>query len=315
MRDIKSGQKISELEEMATVATPFDEEYAELSEMKLMFDAKKALIEEQLKQERELAEGNKTYLLAAEKRYNNAILQLKLDLIDAEWMQREQRIQAAHSFVGALAGIVDQETALGKALFAFNQGLAIAEIWINIAKANAKAVAISPVTAGQPWVTINTAVGAAETALILSQTVKSFSSPAQDKGYSEGGHTGPGGINEPAGIVHKKEYVVPANMLANPQVKYIVDMLERMRTRKVSLSRNAMPALSTGGFSSAPKKTNIQVIEETPETKKTTEQQNQINGELAKAIKLFMEYRPTVAVETIERERKKYIQIKQTQGL
>lgn len=44
-------------------------------------------------------------------------------------------------------------------------------------------------------------------------------------------------------------------------------------------------------------------------------QQIESNNQLERAIMLFMQYRPRVAVETIEREREKYIQITQTKGL
>ncbi|MBK6285752.1 MAG: hypothetical protein IPF54_26530 [Draconibacterium sp.] len=87
-----------------------------------------------------MAAGNHSAMLAAEKKYTDGLLQLKLDLIEAEFMQRELRIDAAQSFVTSLIGIVGQETALGKALFLFNQGLAIADIWVSLAKANATAI-------------------------------------------------------------------------------------------------------------------------------------------------------------------------------
>jgi hypothetical protein len=314
MLDLKTGQKISELEERVTAATPFDIESAELSEMQRMSDAKKALIEEQYKQEKELAGKNQAFLLGAEKRHNDALIQLKLDLIDAEWNLKEQKIAAGQAFIGALSGMVDQETALGKALFAFNQGLAIAEIWVSLAKANAKAIEIP---GGAVMIPFNTAIATAQTALVLAQTVKAFTKPSgksTDKGFSDGGHTGPGGVNEPAGIVHKKEYVVPANMLADPQVRYIVDMLERMRTRKVSLSQAAIPLLSSGGFSSV-NRNSASPISLPGDNSELIKQQNEANLNLANAINLFLKYRPTVAVETIEREREKYIHIKQTQGL
>jgi hypothetical protein len=43
--------------------------------------------------------------------------------------------------------------------------------------------------------------------------------------------------------------------------------------------------------------------------------QNQILQDLANEINLLRKYRPTVAVETIEKELTKYIEIKQTSGL
>jgi len=315
IRDLKTGKNLSELQNLADAATPFDAEYAELEQMQKMFDAKNALLEAQYANEKELAAGNQAALLAAEKRYNDGVIQLKLDMIDAEWQQKEQRIAAGQAFIGALSGMVDQETALGKALFLFNQGLAIAEIWVNVAKANAKTLAITPMPAAIPFIAMNTGVGVAQTALALAQVIKSFTGPSSKKGYSDGGPTPPGGKNEPAGIVHKGEYVVSQKMLANPQVKYITEIFEKMRTRRISLSQAAMPVLSSGGFSSGNKNSATSLSIVPADNSKLIEQQNKINLEMTKAINKLMEYRPTVAVESIEREREKYIRIKQTQGL
>jgi len=325
MRDLKAGRNIADLENMVSATTPFDNEFAPPEEMQKSFDARAALVHAQYFSELDMAANNHAAMLAAEKKYNDAMLQLKLDMVDAEWMQREQRVEAAQSFVSALSGIVDQETALGKALFAFGQGLAIAEIWVNVAKANAKALAMAPITAGQPFITMNTAVGAAQTAMVLAQTVKSFAGPKSEKkdtpvvgsiAYSDGGYTPPGDKDDPAGIVHKGEYVVPKVLLKNPQVKYITEVFEKMRTRRVSLSQAAMPVLSSGGFTTQQRTYTPPSFPETNQQKADdAKNQNDINAELTKAIKLFMSYRPTVAVETIEREREKYIQIKQTKGL
>ncbi len=315
LRDLNTGKSIAEKEQLVTAATPFDTEFSPLADMEKMFAAKKALIEAQYQNEKQLAAGNYAFLQAAEKRHNDALIQLKLDLIDAEFLQKEQRIAAGQEFIGALSGMVDQETALGKALFLFNQGLAIAEIWMSVAKANAKAVELSPLTAGMPWVAINSAIGAAQTALVVSQVVKSFQSPTAKKGYSEGGPTPPGGKYEPAGVVHKGEYVVSQDMLADPQVKYITDIFEKMRTRRISLSQAAMPVLSSGGFASVNRASSTPVLPGTSDNSKLIRQQNEANLQLAKAIQMFMEHRPTVAVETIEREMKKYIKITQTHGL
>lgn len=313
MADLKTGKNLADLENMVTATDPFDEETTPLEQMQESFNARAELIQAQYINELNLAAGNHAAMLAAEKRYNNAMLQLKLDMIDAEWMQREQRIEAAQSFVTALSGIVDQETSLGKALFAFNQGLAIAEIWVSLAKANAAALLLGPGAAAM--IPFNTAIAVAQTALVLAQTVKSFSKPSKEAGYSDGGPTGPGGKFEPAGIVHKGEYILSQDMLADPNVKYLTQIFEKMRTRKISLSQAAMPLLSSGGFSSVNKASNSAALPELQNNSKALEQQNEANLALAKAISLFMEYRPVVAVESIERERNKYLQIKQTSGL
>jgi len=312
LRDLGTGKSIAEKEQLVTAATPFDTEFAPLEEMQKMFDAKNALLQAQYEKEKTLAAGNHAFLLAAEKRYSDGVIQLKLDMIDAEFLQKEQRIAAGQEFIGALSGMVDQETALGKALFAFNQGLAIAEIWVSLAKANAKALELGP--GAVAMIPFNTAIAVAQTALVLSQAVKAFQKPSGEKSYSDGGPTGPGGKYEPAGIVHKGEYVVSQDMLADPHVRYITEVFEKMRKRKISLSQAAMPLLSSGGFASGNKNSST-ISLPGADNSKLIEQQNAINREMTKALTEFMKYRPTVAVESIERERTKYIQIIQTKGL
>ena len=315
MADLKTGKDLADLENMVEATSPFDTATSTKDQMQTSADARAELLTAQYANELNLAAGNHAAMLAAEKRYSDGMMQLKLDMIDAEFMHREKRLEAAQSFVTSLSGIVDQETALGKALFLFNQGLAIAEIWMSVAKANAQAVATSPMTAGMPWVALNTAIGVAQSAMVLAQTVKSFSKPSTDSGYSGGGPTPPGGKNEPAGIVHKGEYVLSQDMLADPQMKYLTQVFEKMRTRKISLSQAAMPLLSSGGFSSTNKSSAPIVFPDYPDNSQALMQQNEANIQLANAIQLFLNYRPRVAVETIEREREKYIKIQQTQGL
>lgn len=57
--------------------------------------------------------------------------------------------------------------------------------------------------------------------------------------FAEGGQTGPGGKYQPAGIVHKGEYVVPQKVNYSPAAQPHIAALERMRT---------MPGYADGGF-------------------------------------------------------------------
>lgn len=61
--------------------------------------------------------------------------------------------------------------------------------------------------------------------------VKSFAS-----GFAEGGYTGKGKKYEPAGIVHKGEYVIPAWQVENPTFKGAINFLESNRKKGLSLS-------------------------------------------------------------------------------
>lgn len=52
----------------------------------------------------------------------------------------------------------------------------------------------------------------------------------QGVGFAEGGFTGRGGKYEPAGIVHRGEYVVPQNVNYSPKAQPHIQALEKMRT-------------------------------------------------------------------------------------
>jgi len=99
------------------------------------------------------------------------------------------------------------------------------EITVNTGIGIMKAVAASPLTGGMPWAAIIAGLGAVQLASVLA-------SPLPPKaGYKKGGFTGSGNSNDEAGVVHKREYVVPENVLfsRDPVVPNVVDYLERKR--------------------------------------------------------------------------------------
>ena len=134
---------------------------------------------------------------------------------------------------------------------------------INIAKTIADgAVAamrafadLGPV-AGGIMAGILAATTAAEVAVIIAQrnaiqntsASSSSSTPATtgDVGFSEGGYTGPGGRLEPAGIVHRGEYVVPQPQMRDPEVARMVASIEAKRRR--TSSKHTLPGYAEGGY-------------------------------------------------------------------
>jgi TP901 family phage tail tape measure protein len=92
------------------------------------------------------------------------------------------------------------------------------------------ALAVTLILATMPWadfgighaIAIAAAIAKtiAEVAVIRSQKMPQFHS---------GGYTGEGPIEEPAGVVHKGEYVVPAEQLHDPQIKRMVEIIEARR--------------------------------------------------------------------------------------
>lgn len=55
---------------------------------------------------------------------------------------------------------------------------------------------------------------------------------AGGQGYSDGGYTGDGGVHEPAGVVHRGEYVVSQAELKNPSVVPMVRAIEGVRQQR-----------------------------------------------------------------------------------
>lgn len=135
---------------------------------------------------------------------------------------------------------------------------------INIAKTIAdgavaamKAFADLGPVAGGIMAGILAATTAAEVAVIIAQrnaiqnaSASSSSSSADtstgDVGFSEGGYTGPGGRLEPAGIVHRGEYVVPQPQMHDPEVARMVAAIESKRRR--TSSKHTLPGYAEGGY-------------------------------------------------------------------
>ncbi len=143
---------------------------------------------------------------------------------------------------------------------------------INIAKTIAdgavaaiRALADLGPIAGGIMAGIIAATTAAQVAVIVAQrnaiknTSASSSSASADAategtvGFSEGGYTGDGGRLEPAGIVHRGEYVVPQPQMRDPAVASMVAAIETKRRR--NSSRNALPGFAEGGYTGTPEET------------------------------------------------------------
>ncbi|MCM1140649.1 MAG: phage tail tape measure protein [Muribaculum sp.] len=77
------------------------------------------------------------------------------------------------------------------------------------------------------------AQGAVQIALLKKQQ-----QAAQAEGYAEGGFTGKGGKYEPAGIVHKGEWVASQELLANPVARPMIEALDQaQRTNTIGSLR------------------------------------------------------------------------------
>lgn len=181
------------------------------------------LAQERYDQEFNAANGNRLKELKAKKKYEADVQKIENERLNAKVAIKNAETELAMNGLNTLRTIVGEETALGKLLFVTEQAMAVGRIWFHTGIANAKAVAAMPLTAGQPWVGINTASAVLQTAKIAAQTVK---------GFSGGGDTGDYDRNDAAGIVHGQEYVIPAYLYKDDPIvsALVANVIEPKRT-------------------------------------------------------------------------------------
>lgn len=257
LANLKSAATISGLEDDVDEATPVDPNFVTLTEEQAFFDARVALIEAQYAKEKELARNNRDELLRAERKYNKDMRQVKVDLINAEFAIVERRIASGQSYINALAGFIDQESALGKALFIFSQGLAVADVWVQTAKSNAiiYAAALAKFAGSGPYapalaaawaaspIAANNVSAAINTGLIAAQTVAKFV-----KGKKAGGYADEASSDDlVAGVYHTNEFIASAPAVRNPTVKPILDIIDMAQRNGKIATLNLPAVLSSGG--------------------------------------------------------------------
>ncbi len=141
------------------------------------------------------------------------------------------------------------------------------------------------------------ATGAAQLAIANQERKKM-------QGYRSGGYTRPGNRDEPAGIVHAGEYVIPQEGVNNPRLREVIDIMELARRNNALHRINIRPVVegmpvhgfAAGGHVTPSKSvvnhnTNNVVSGITPEHILRFE----------KAIDKLTRYRPPVAIEQIAR--------------
>jgi hypothetical protein len=191
-------------------------------------------------------------LLALDKKYRQ-------ESIAAELALQQAKANARTAGLNTLRGLFGQETALGKALFAFEKASAIASIIKSTSEANAKvtastaiansiAVASSPLTFGQPFVSINSANAAKNLAannINAAVNIAQIAATAIKGSYAAGGETftgtykgGVDGMGGQPAIVHPNEYIIPAFVRREPEVPAMIEYLEAKRTGKTSKNNN-----------------------------------------------------------------------------
>lgn len=141
----------------------------------------------------------------------------RLEEIANEFAIKNAKVKIATDLGNSLSVLAGKSREIAIAGIVFEKAAAIASILNNLAEAKAKitadnavatagATAATPLTLGQPWAGINTAISYLNIASIVKSAYDSIAQ-LNKSGFSSGGYTGPGGKYEPAGIVHKGEVV------------------------------------------------------------------------------------------------------------
>jgi len=126
----------------------------------------------------------------------------------------------------------------------------------NTALAVSRAYVDGGAIGGVALAAIVAAIGAAQLGIVAAQQPPSYAKGGYTKGLGFTDETG----HEVAGVVHGKEYVIPAMLLADPQVARVTEWIEAKRTGK------AQNTYATGG--------NVSAATESPYTPDKPENQN-----------------------------------------
>jgi uncharacterized protein YoxC len=133
------------------------------------------------------------------------------------------KLQATADVLGAASQLADEGTAAQKVL-------ALTSIGIDTAEAIAALTAASEANPANAFT-----FGAAGVAQFAAGIVRIITNIASAKeyltGFAHGGYTGDGGKYEPAGIVHRGEYVAPQHIVRSPAAAPHIAALEGMRTK------------------------------------------------------------------------------------
>lgn len=278
------------------------------------FQAKREIAQAQYQQDLADSQSNAVKIALVERSLSDKLIQIKLDELAKKEEIGNAVFSSANSLFGGLAELAGKESALGKALFLYQQAAAIGQVIFNTAIANSKAVAQSPLTFGMPWVALNTVSAVGSIASIVAQSIANFSQP---KGYAKGGYTGPGGKNEPAGVVHKGEYVIPADMLRNPQIALMVAGLENFRNTRYTITSGAYQTSKSRGFATGGYVRALSESENLNSGKNglmntlsafkfNDGRQNEALLALASAVADLKNWNPSISIEAYERKREQY---------
>jgi hypothetical protein len=282
-----------------------DAEFTSVNQVTAHYENRRAVLEQQYEKERMMAAGNKDALLEIEKQYHLEMNQLLHDEVMAKHDSVQRQIDYGRAYISELSGIVGEQSKLGKALFLFDQALAIANIWVQSAQTSAAAyfaalrmfLAAGPMAPGlaavysAPAIAASKSNAALNTGLIALQTVGGL------VGKKSGGYASTGSDDNVAGYYHANEFIASAPAVRNPTVKPILDIID-MAQRTGRIATLNLPVVLAGGgkqsggyasgSSSSSSSTTNNYYQGNPELLRAIEK---LNANLEKGIKAKLFYR------------------------
>lgn len=178
---------------------------------------------DELNNQAEIEERFQERILKQDKEFSNERIRQKRREAEArialEKMVNEQTLGLMEGFAGVAASLFDQQSEEYKAFASFQT---LISTYSTAQKAYE--AAFVPPTVASP------ALGAANVALAIAQGLANLAA-INGVQFAEGGFTGQGGKYEPAGIVHKGEYVAPQHVVNSPVAQPHIQALESMRLK------------------------------------------------------------------------------------
>lgn len=175
----------------------------------------------------------------------SSLIQAELEIQTAELekhYEREVELAQGNTYKVAKlekkkeADIAKLKNEANKKMFAMQVIQAVAQTAQNALSAYGSAAAIPVV--GYILAPIAAAMAVAAGSIQIA-AIKKQQQAAETKGYSEGGFTKPGGVNEPAGIVHAGEWVASQKLLSNPVARPMIEALDyAQRTNTIGSLRS-----------------------------------------------------------------------------
>ena len=235
-RQILEEEKRIELERLQFNIDSYTEGTQARLDAQIEFDAKKQELDNALVE-------NKRATAAEELAIEQALADAKLAIQNAQ-------LDNVSSGIGLLKGLFEKNKAIQKGLLIAENAAGIAKTIINTVAANAKAVAASPLTGGQPWVTLNSVSAGIGIASSIAATVKGLSAlgGGGNAGSSSGAPSGGGGGSAPApqfNVVGNSGVNQIAQTLGSQQPVQAYVVASNVTTQQ-SLDRNIVANASLG---------------------------------------------------------------------